>query len=175
MKEPENPDYKNLLDLLAIVTECENRLGSIDADIQSEYLELVDAVKEDYIALQSKKAEAEQAVEILAKRNPQWFEDEKTIKSPFGQVRSTATSAISVPSLEAALRLVKLAGREAEFIRTREELDLNALDRLKDEELALFGLVRQRAESLTIKPARVDLGKTLKAAEKAAKKKAVAV
>lgn len=164
-----DPDYQNLVNLLSVHSEASTRQLALNADFNHQFLEVVDEHKGEYAANQNAISEAEGAIKVIVARHPEWFEKAKTIKTPYGSVKSVSTTSIDVPSEEATIRLIRAAGRSDEFIRTVEELDKEALEKLDDKQLAKFGLTRKSAESVTIKPLAVDLGAAVNQAEKQAK------
>jgi hypothetical protein len=167
-----DPDYKNLVNLLAVLSDATNRQAVLQQEIDAEYLELVDPRKQEYAANQQAISEAEAAIETIAQRHPEWFAKVKTLKTPYGSVKSTSSPKLQVPSEDASIRLILAAGRKDEFIRESLTLDKESLEKLKDHELAEFGITRVKNDSLTIKPATIDLGKAVQAAEEASQQAA---
>jgi hypothetical protein len=162
-------DYTNLVELIAVVAEAEQRLGEMQSGIDLELRVAVDEHKADYIALQLKKAEAEASIETLARKHPEWFEKAKTVKTIYGSVKLTETSALEVPNAAVSVRLIEACGEADVYLRVAKELDKEMLEGLTDDELARFGIIRKRGESCKITPAKVNLGQAIKSAEKAGK------
>lgn len=163
-------DYGNLVNLLGVLTEACNRLDELQAAANTDFLECVDAHKGEYSALQQKVAEAEQALEVLARRNPTWFKDGRTVKTPFGSVSlKDNPPKLLVRNEEATILLIEQAGEaaRARFLRQRTELNLEALSDLADEDLAPFRIRRERGDRFEAKAAKIDLGKAVKDAAKA--------
>lgn len=168
----DNPDYKNLIDLLAVYSESHARLSKMQAEINEEVLDTVDPRREEFAEIQAAASQAEEAIREIAGRNPQWFpEGAKTLKTPYGHIQSRASTSLAVPSEEATIRLIRAAGKETQFLRVNTTLDKEALEALKDDELAEFGIIREKGESLTIKPVALDMGKAVEAATKRAEKR----
>lgn len=163
-----NPEYQNLVNLLAILSEANSRNAALQAQINQEYLDLVDVHRLEYSVNQKIIADTESAIETIVRRHPEWLSKRKTLKTPYGEVKSTCFPKLDVPSEEASIRLIKVSNRETDFIRTKEELDKEALEKLSDEELSKFGITRRPSESITIKPAEVELGKAVTELEKEA-------
>jgi len=160
-------DYKNLVDLLAIVAEGTARLGELENGLQQDYIDLVDARRKDYTQLQYAIGKAEESIEALALSNPAWFEKSKTLKTPYGSVAFRRSSKLDVKNEEVSILLLEQLGQDGlPFIRTAKALNLEALEKLDDSELERLRIKRVSSESLTIKPAKVDLGKAVKSAEK---------
>lgn len=167
--------YKNLVDAQAIHTECTNRLAKLDAEMQEEFVDLMDARKAEYIKLQTQLAKADQTITDIAILNPQWFEDAKTVTTPYGKVQSRKVTTLEVPNEEVTIALLQQLGKESEpFLRIKVELNLEALETLPVEELARIRINRITREAIKATPAKVNLGKAAKAAAKKAKAAATA-
>jgi len=163
--------YKDLVDALAILTEGSNRLAKLETAIKDDYIDSVDPRRKEYSDLQNAISKAEQAVKDIATLNPQWFTDGKTLATPYGKVQSRSTTKLEVPNEEVSIALLQQLGPEsAPFLRVKTELNLEALGSLPDGELARVRINRVTSESLTVTPAKLDLGKAAKAAEAKAKK-----
>lgn len=167
-----NPDYENLVKLLAILSEATARQTALEAQFNQEYLDAIDGHLAEYAANQKALSDAEAAIVLIAERNPGWFIKPRTVTTPYGSVKSTSSRKLDAPSESASIRLIKAAGREAEFVRVVEELDREALEKLTDDELAEFGILRKPTETVKVTPATVDLGEAVKAAADAAQIKA---
>lgn len=164
-------NFKNLVDLMAIMAEGSARMGELENGLQQDWIDLVDARKKDYASLQFDIGQAEEAIEHLALTNPQWFEKAKTLKTPYGSVSFRKTRKLEVPNEEVSILLLEQLGQDGlPFVRTAKALNLEALEKLDDKELERLRIKRVTTESLSIKPTKVDLGKAVKQALKAEKK-----
>lgn len=162
---PKTGDFETAINLLAVLGEADRQLTALQADIQANYLEIVNAHRGVYAKLQQTVSETEAALEVIARRNPSWFADAKTVKTPFGSVKFTSSKELVVANEEVSVKLIQAFNRP-ELLRTTTELNREALAELTDAELAQFALVRKPKENLTVKTDVVDLGKAVKAAEK---------
>lgn len=171
-------DYQNLIDLLAVLTEATNRIAAIQIQANDEFLECIDEHKPEFAALQSKITEAEAALELIARRHPEWFKDGKTVKCPYGSVSLKSNPPkLEVGHEEWTIDLIEKAGDDAKakFLRQRTELNLEALSELSDDDLAKFRIKRVQGDRFEAKPAKIDMGKAVKESEAtaaAAEKKA---
>jgi len=166
-------DYQNLVNLLSIYSEATNRMLAMQAEMQGQYMELIDSSKPEYAELQSKLGEAEAAMETLALTHPEWFpEKRKSIKTPYGTVKLTATTVLEVPNEEATIILIEAAGKTAKekYLRTNTGLNREALEALSDAELKPFRITRIKDQSFKVTAAQLDMGKAVKDAAKAEKK-----
>jgi len=165
-------DFKNLVDLLAVYSEAENQLKHLEATATAEQLEIVDEHKPEYTKLQQKMNEAEAALEILVRRNPQWIADKKSMKTPYGEVALKKNPPkLIAENPELSVILIEVAGQKDpefksdQYLRKVMELDLDALANLSDTELAQFRIRREHNDTFTVKAAKLDLGKAVKSAE----------
>lgn len=166
-------DFKNLVDLMAIMAEGSARMSELESGLQQDWLDLVDARRKDYASLQFAIGQAEEAIETLALTNPQWFEKAKTLKTPYGTVSFRKSTKLEVKNEEVSILLLEQLGQDGlPFVRTAKALNLEALEKLDDTELERLRIKRVSTDSLSIKPAKVDLGKAVKQTAKDAGKTA---
>lgn len=164
-------DYQNLVNLLAVLTEANNRIAAIQNQANEEFLECIDEHKPEFAALQSKITEAEGALELIARRHPEWFKDGKTVKCPYGSVSlKNNPPKLEVAHEEWSIDLIEKADEEAKakYLRPRTELNLEALSELADDELAKFRIKRVQGDRFEAKPAKIDMGKAVKESEASA-------
>lgn len=165
----DNPDFNNLVRLLAIFSEGTNRNTEMQAEIDKARLHVADEFLDDYAENQKAITAAEAAIEVIVTRNPHWFEKRKTLKTPYGEVKVTPGTRLEIASEDATIRLIKASDKETFFIRVTEELDRESLEKLDDKGLAEYGIVRKKTQGLKITPATVDLGEAVKQSQEAAK------
>ena len=160
-------DYKNAVDLLAILSEAQNRLDDLQGQANAEFLECIDGHRPDYARLQSLIAQTTEGLEVLARRHPEWFTEGKTVKTPYGSVSlKDNPPKLEVKNEELTILLIEQAGADEKFVRQVKQLNLDALGELPDDELAKFRIKRVKTDRFEAKPAKVDMGKAVKDAEK---------
>jgi len=164
---PSPKDFTDLVNILAELSDANNQLKQLQTDMDREHLATVHGYREQYAALQKRVSDAEAALEVIAARNPQWFADEKTVETPYGDVKRTTSKKLEIPSEEASIARIKAAGKD-ELLRVEVTINKEAAELLSDEELAKFGIHRKKTENYNAKPATIDLGKAIKAADKSA-------
>lgn len=178
-------DFQEMINLLAVFTAATNQLNDLQSEANEDMLEWLDTAKGEYASLQEKLTKAEAALEIIARRHPEWFQTKKSIKTPYGVVKLTSSTSLEIPNQEATLVRMELKrersrliadiaeseGKEippvfdpAAFVRTHVELDREALEKLSDLDLAELGIRRVIEENFSVKPAALDLGKAVKEA-----------
>lgn len=163
-------EYTNLVNLLAVFSEASNRMLAMQSDMQGQYMELIDSAKPEYAKLQKILGDAEAALETLTLAHPEWFtEKRKSIKTPYGTVKLTATTTLDVANEEASIILIEQSGDAAaeKFLREKKELNIEALEALSDAELKPFRIKRIKGQSFKVIPATLDMGKAVKEADKA--------
>jgi hypothetical protein len=162
-------DFNQLVDLLSIYSEAENRLTQLQAAINEAALEIVAGHKKLYAGLQKTLTETETALEVIARRHPDWFAARRTLKTPYGEVALKANPPrLIAGNEELSIVLLETEGaknksfKPADYLRQRTELNLETLANLTDDDLARFRIKRVQGDTFSIKPARLDLGKAVK-------------
>lgn len=180
--QPESPDFAEVINLLAVFSEAKTRLAELEAGANAALLELIDEHKADYAQLQETATKAETALEVLCRRHPEWFRDAKSLKTPYGKVAFRSGSSLVVKDDEATVNLLRAeearthARREAghpeeifkaaDFIRTVELPNLEALEKLDDATLKKFMVSRVNGDVFSATAAKVDFGQAVKEAAK---------
>ncbi len=159
-------DFASLVNLLEALTAAENNLTKLQQTLDSQHLETVRGHLPAYKELQTKVGEFEAAIEVIVTRNPQWFADKQNLATPVGAVKRTSSTKLEVADPTVTITLIKAHKRDADFIRTTEELRLEVLEGLDDEQLAKLGIKRVTTHNFKTAPKVVDLGKAVKAADK---------
>jgi hypothetical protein len=162
---PDGETYTNLINLFAIFTEATNRMSALDAALQERWVDLIDEHRAEYTQLQSKISEADAAIRHIATQHPEWFEDTKSLKTPYGAIEFRSSSKLEVPNEELTIALIERMGEPGSvYLRPRKFLNLEALETLEDGDLKKLRINRVTADKCTVKPAKVDLGKAVKKA-----------
>ena len=176
--ENDSPDFKELVNLLAVFSEASGRLAEIEAGANAELLQLIDEHKGEYAKLQETCNKAQAALETIARSHPEWFATQRSIKTPYGKVSFRSAPSLVVENEEATVKLLRAelertkAQRHVDaqtpvfaaqdYIRTVELPNLEALEALDDAMLAKFMVKRVVADSFSVSPAKVDFGKAVK-------------
>lgn len=164
---PISPDFADVVNHLALLSETTTRLSEIEAQANAALLELVNEHKAEYAQLQEAALHAETTLETLCRKHPEWFASVRTLKTPYGKVSFRTGTSLEVKDDEATVKLLRAVlgeTRAPDFIRSVEVPNLEALEALDDSELARFMVKRVSADKFTASPARVDFGKAISAA-----------
>lgn len=172
LNESQDADYKNLVDLLSVYSEASNRMEALQTEANEEYLTVIDDKKTEYARLQKIISEAELSLELIARRHPEWFKEKKTVRTPYGSVRLTATEKLEIANEEVAVLLIEQEGernpdfKAENYLRKEIILNREALETLDDQTLKRFRIKRVPGESFAAKAAKVDMGTALKTDDK---------
>lgn len=179
----ETPAFQEVIEQLGLFTHAHNTLKELEADLNARNLELITTVRQEYADLQAALTLTEASLERICRAHAEWFEHKKSIKTPFGTVTLRDSTELAIENPELTLHLLRAeeervelqrdlaqsSGKELpeefdadQFIRTREELDLESLEKLDDATLKKFRIVRVAKSNFSVKPATVDLGKAVK-------------
>ena len=160
--------FNNLVNLLSVYSEAYARNSTLEAEIAEMTLSLIDDTKKEYAEIQTVLTQAESALETLCRANPTWFQEKRSVKTPYGSVGFKRISKLLVPNEELSIELVKAAERAADaplgLIRTKDALDLEALEKLDDGALKAFRITRANTDEFSVKPVKLDLGRAVKEA-----------
>lgn len=163
---PRTGDFESVINLLAVLGEANRQLNALETEVESAYLEIVAAKRERYAKLQATVTETVAALEVIARRNPQWFDEKKNVTTPYGAVKFKASSELVIADENITIQLIKAMGKPSEMLRQIDVLNKEALEKLSDEELARFAILRRAKENFSVDTKVVDLGKAVKAADK---------
>lgn len=165
-----NADQYNAINtLLSKYSELSAALESAEAEIKTVQLAAARDLLPKHAAAKVALGELEGALRKLSDRHyTELFPDEKrTHKTPFGAIEYRKSSSLEVEDEEKSILKIKVActeelarrseGRppcftEDQLIRTREELNLEALAQLDDTTLAMFGIVRVCKDNFKLSP-----------------------
>jgi len=154
--------YEALIGLLAVFTDADNRLNKIQTAANEALIDTLDGAKREYAELQAARDGAEAEIKDLVKRHPEWLPEGRTIKTPYGTVKLTEATSLEIPNPEVTLTLIKTLGDpdlRGRLIRTVEEPAKEALETMPDDDLAKLGVRRVKTDSISVKAAKVEMGK----------------
>lgn len=168
---PSSPDFDSAVDYLAALSDANNRLQDLEAEVNSEVLAVLEERKKKYAELQTIVSRCELELEKLVLRNRGWFsEDRRSIKTPFGTLKLHKSTKLEVKNDEVSILLIEQAIARAQqdqsdalnsLLRTVKVLNLEALEKLDDKALAQFRITRVERDNFSVVPAKVDMGKAV--------------
>ena len=164
--QPATPDFQEVINLLAVLTEACNRIADIEAASNTGFLEIIDDYKKEFAQCQEARNKAEAALETICRSHPEWFVTAKSIKTPYGKVSFRATEHLEVTNEEATVRLIRAhLPKPLDYLRLVEEPNLESLEALDDSTLEKLMIRREKGESFSATPAKVDFGEAVKKSE----------
>lgn len=167
--DPQSQDFQTLVNLLSDYTEATHFLTELEGVIGQQMKDVIDQHKTAYARMQKLLTTSERELEIIATRHPEWFTEKKGVKTPYGTVKFTRSTVLEIKNEELSLELIRrdahgLTLDPENLIRTRDELDREALEDLSDEQLKAFKIRRIPKENFSVVAAKVDMGKAVKEA-----------
>ncbi len=121
--------------------------------------------------LQESVAGFETEIKALFAKHPEWRGDTKSVKTPYGSVEQRSSKSLVAPNPTMTVALIEAKGKvdanfkPETFLHITKEPNLETLEAWSDDELAKVGINREENESVTVKPARINVAKTVKAAK----------
>ena len=167
-------DFQEMIDLLAVYSSGENLLGILQEKLNAEMLALIARHKLPYAELQETLTKTGAALEVIARRHPEWFAAKKSIKTPYGTVKFHTGTRLEVINDEATVKLLRAEQKASpdfkagDYIRTAEAPNLEALEAMDDATLARFMVKRVREEKFSVAAAKLEMGKVAAPLAKAA-------
>ncbi|MBX3736709.1 MAG: hypothetical protein KF715_08475 [Candidatus Didemnitutus sp.] len=113
-------DFASLVNLLDRLTHAEVQLAKLQQVLDAQHLETVRGHMPAYKEFQTIIGECQAAISVIAQRNPQWFEEKKTVVTPYGELKQTSSKSLEVADPAITITLIKGAKREADFIKVTE-------------------------------------------------------
>lgn len=166
----EDEKYQSFVAMLSAFARASADLAALQQRLDDAQLESIQDVSADYARLQERLGTLQTHLEVVARAHPRWFGDARSLKTPFGVVKLTSATRLVPTNEELSIALIQedesgdFAG--AHVLRTRTELNLEALAAYDDATLRRLRIRRVTEDRFSIKPARVDLGKAVAAAGK---------
>ncbi len=175
--------YNSLNELLAEFSELTAELSAIEAEVNKSQITAARPLLPQHANTKARIAEIEARLREIAIANPELFPDDKrTHNTPFGAISFRKSTSLDFDDEEKVILKIKvacvkemrrasLAGTPPAFteetlLRSRQEPNLEALEKLDDAQLAVFGITREETEKFSVKPLEVKADKLRNKAEK---------
>lgn len=140
-----------------------HKKDSIQARLNRVLHTAAEGIRTDLADAQETQARLEAQIEELVRANPHWLGGKKQIKTPFGVVKFTASTSLEASNEQHSIEMIRkhLPADADFFVRTKEELNLQALAQLDDESLTKLRIFRISDDKFSLAVAHVDLGKVV--------------
>ena len=164
-------DFAQFVELQQKYTEASTQLDALEVRINESSQKVAQAHAADFIVLQETVAELDAQLKELFGRHPEWRGDKKSVSTPYGSVEQRTAKELQVPNPAMTVALIEAKGKSdpafqsATFLHVTTEPNLEALERLSDETLAGLGITRVETQRMSVKPAKVNVAKAVKAAK----------
>ncbi len=174
-KENETPetDFLKAVELMKSICIHNNRINAIQSKIDEYLLYIVADDGKELADCQMLIAIAEEQLEALCRAHPEWFNKVKKIKTVYGAFGLHKTGKLIIPDEAATIRKIRRHGLVEGLLRKREEVDLEACERLLEEDLESLGIKSKKHEKFRATPAKTDTQKILEAHRKSQEPEAV--
>ncbi|HMJ88765.1 MAG TPA: host-nuclease inhibitor Gam family protein [Candidatus Acidoferrum sp.] len=153
-------------------TDVTLALEKLEVKMSDDALKAAGKYATEYVVLQERLAKLDGEIAALFLSHPEWREkDQKTVKTPYGSVEQRKATKLEVNNEALTVALIKARGIEdpkfnaALFLHVEESPNLEALEGLDDTQLLKLGVARKTNEKITVKPAKVEAAKAVKAAK----------
>ena len=169
--ETHSQEYARLIDLQVLFTKTSDEIDQLDTRINDASNKLAAPLAPDYVVLTERKAQCDAEIQALLKKNPQWEGKNKSVKTPFGEVGRRTVTALEIPNPAMTVVLMTARGttdpafKPSDFLYVEESPAKEALERLSNEDLTKLGVTRTVTESITVKPAKINVSKVVNAAK----------
>lgn len=163
-------DFVLAVTLMSVYAEQTLKHKALENEISEIYRQLVEDKAEEAAQIQDCLLKTETALREISARNPDWFTDARNQKTPYGTFGFHRSTELQIT--DEADTLTRIKARFADpglFIITREEPSKKALEPLDDASLACLGVTRESKDTFSVKPLKVELGKTAKGKKSPAK------
>jgi hypothetical protein len=167
----QSQDFARFVELQQQHTETNNALEALEVKINKSAQDVAKTSAEAYVVLQEKLSNTDVELKALFDKHPEWRGDKKSVATPFGSVESRKATELEVPNPALTVALIKAKGAQepqfkaADYLHVEEEPNLEALEAMTDDALALLGVNRKVSERVTVKPAKLNVAKAVKAAK----------
>jgi hypothetical protein len=164
-------DFAKFVDLQQQHTAKHLQMQELEVTMNTASQKCLEPLGPAYVVLQEEFARLDTDLKALFEKHPEWRGDKKSVATPYGGVEQRTVVELEVPNPAMTVALIKARGQEdkqfvaVDFKHIEEEPNLEALERLNDDALSKLGVNRKTRESVTVKPAKVNVARAVKAAK----------
>ena len=166
-------DFALFVELQQKFTGISNRLAELETEINIREQKLIQEHTADFVVLQETASALEAQLKDLFARHPEWCGEKKNVTTPYGAVEKRKATELQVDNPAMTVAMIEAKGKidpqfKADiFLHVSTEPNLETLEQLSDEALKELGVKRVETERITVKAAKVNVAKAVKAANKA--------
>ena len=168
--------YSQLNELLSDFSKLSNEKDTLEAKIKNLQLRAADALLPQHAELSMKLVDLETKLRAIAVANETELftaTGKRTHETPFGKIQFRQASHLAFEDEEKVILKLKLMVRATDpdaldFVRTKEELNLEALEAQPDGWLALLGIRRVTEDKFSVSPFSLKADKPRKEKKEAA-------
>ncbi len=164
--QPADPYFLKAVELMKSICAHHSRIHSLQSMIDQYLLFIVGDEGKELADSQMSIAKAEEQLEALCRAHPEWFNKVKKIKTVYGTFGLHKTGKLVIPDEAATIRKIRRHGLVEKLLRKREEVDLEACERLPEGVLERLGIQSKKHEKFSATPAKTDTQKILEAHRK---------
>jgi hypothetical protein len=165
-------DFARLIDLQQQYNSRYNQLQELEVTINRSAQTAAEATAGAYVILQEETTRLEGEIKALFEKHPDWRGEKKSVSTPFGAVEQRTVTELVVENPALTVALIERRGEQDATFKTADLLhiektpNLEALERFDDATLVSLGVSRKKTERITVKPTKVSVAKTVKAAKR---------
>lgn len=163
----QSQDFARFVELQQKHSEASNKLEALEVAINVGAQSAAMASALDYVVLQEQVAKLDADLKALFEVHPEWRGDKKSVATPYGTVEQRTATELRVENPAATVALIEsfMPAAAKDYLHITKEPNLEALERFSNDELAKLGIKRVTTERVTVKPAKVNVAKAVKAAK----------
>lgn len=164
-------DFARFTELQQLLNTARTNLDELEVKMNRCANKAAEMNAAEYVVLQEQFAGLEKDLTKLFEKHPEWRQEKKSVKTPFGEVAQRTVTELHVANPAATVALIEARGKTDpdfkadDFLHKEVSPNLEALEGMSDDELSKLGVTRKTREQITVKPAKVNVAKAVKAAK----------
>lgn len=172
-------DFAHFVDLQEQHTHITTKLADLEVVINRDSQAVVSQKVPEFVVLQEEVTRLETLLKDLFAKHPEWRDaKKKSVSTPYGEVQTRSSEELEIPN--EAMTVVLIEAREktdanfkaSDYLHVEKKPNREALERCTVDELTKLGVSRVKKETITVKPAKVNVAKAVKAAKQPTKQEA---
>lgn len=167
-------DFAQFVDFQQQHTHITTKLAELEVIINKSAQVAVAQNVPEFVVLQEESTRLETLLKALFNNHPEWRDDKKkSVSTPYGEVQTRSSEELEIPNEAMTVVLIEARSqtdpqfKAQDFLHVEKKPNREALERCTDDELTKLGVSRVQKETVTVKPAKVNVAKAVKAAKPA--------